>query len=93
MSHEPADPMKRRLLKLAVFLLLGAIVNVAVAWGWCVFKMPGWSWAEVPPANWAPQTPPLASMLPRDGEMVDWMDQHMGGWDDWMMDGPMMDNP
>jgi hypothetical protein len=25
--------MKRRLLKLAVFLLLGAIINVAVAWG------------------------------------------------------------
>lgn len=26
--------MKRRLFKLALFLLLGAIVNVAVAWGW-----------------------------------------------------------
>ena len=25
--------MRRRLIKLAVFLLLGAIVNVAVAWG------------------------------------------------------------
>lgn len=22
------------------------------------------------------------------GQMVDWMDQHMGGWDNWMMDGP-----
>lgn len=24
------------------------------------------------------------------GQMVDWMDQHMGGWDNWMHDGPMM---
>jgi hypothetical protein len=23
------------------------------------------------------------------GQMVDWMDQHMGGWDRWMRDGPM----
>ena len=27
------------------------------------------------------------------GQMVDYMDQHMGGWDNWMMDGPMMSNP
>ena len=26
-------PMKRRLLIIAIFLLLGAVVNVAVAWG------------------------------------------------------------
>ena len=30
--------MKRRLFKLALFLLLGAIVNVAVAWGLCIFS-------------------------------------------------------
>jgi len=24
-------------------------------------------------------------------QMVDWMDQHMGGWDTWMRNGPMMD--
>jgi len=30
--------MKRRLFKLALFLLLGAIVNVAVAWG-CAWKL------------------------------------------------------
>lgn len=24
------------------------------------------------------------------GQMVDWMDRHMGGWDKWMHDGPMM---
>jgi hypothetical protein len=24
------------------------------------------------------------------GQMVAWMDQHMGNWDDWMMNGPMM---
>jgi hypothetical protein len=33
--------MKRRLLKLAVFLLLGAIVNVAVAWGCALFALDG----------------------------------------------------
>ncbi len=27
------------------------------------------------------------------GQMVDWMNQHMGGWDNWMMNGPMMSNP
>ena len=32
--------MKRRLTKLVVFLLLGAIVNVAVAWGCAVFSNP-----------------------------------------------------
>ncbi len=30
--------MKRRLTKLVVFLLLGAVVNVAVAWGLCIFS-------------------------------------------------------
>lgn len=30
--------MKRRLVKLVVFLVLGAVVNVAVAWG-CIFKL------------------------------------------------------
>ena len=30
--------MKRRLTKLVVFLLLGAIVNVAVAWGCAIFS-------------------------------------------------------
>ena len=35
--------MKRRLFKLAVFLLLGAVVNVAVAWGCGIFavRVPG----------------------------------------------------
>ncbi len=32
--------MKRRLLILAVFLLLGAVVNVAVAWGCAVWVPP-----------------------------------------------------
>lgn len=27
------------------------------------------------------------------GQMVDWMNQHMGGWDNWMMNGPMMSQP
>ena len=35
--------MKRRLTKLVVFLLLGAIVNVAVAW-WCA--LPYWPWRD-----------------------------------------------
>lgn len=26
------------------------------------------------------------------GQMVDWMNQHMGDWDNWMMNGPMMGN-
>ena len=26
-------------------------------------------------------------------QMIDWMDQHMGDWDNWMMNGPMMGNP
>ena len=30
--------MKRRLFKLALFLLLGAVVNVAVAWGFAIFE-------------------------------------------------------
>ena len=33
--------MKRRLSKLVAFLLLGAIVNVAVAWGCAVSMKPG----------------------------------------------------
>jgi hypothetical protein len=36
--------MKRRAFKLVVFLLLGAIVNVAVAWG-CTC----WSWKPISP--------------------------------------------
>ncbi len=35
--------MKRRLTKLVVFLLLGAVVNVAVAWG-CALGLPVLSW-------------------------------------------------
>jgi hypothetical protein len=31
---------KRRFLKLVVFLLLGAIVNVAVAWGFAIRPFP-----------------------------------------------------
>jgi len=27
------------------------------------------------------------------GQMVDWMTQHMGNRDDWMLNGPMMGNP
>lgn len=27
------------------------------------------------------------------GQMTDWMNQHMGDWDTWMMNGPMMGNP
>ena len=26
------------------------------------------------------------------GQMVDWMDQNMGGWDNWMMNGPTKGN-
>ncbi len=33
--------MKRRLLIVAVFLLAGAVVNVAVAWGCCMYGQPG----------------------------------------------------
>ena len=62
--------MKRRLTKLVVFLLLGAIVNVAVAWGcatWSALKLVGrplverpteadqrW-WQQVVPAGAAPR--------------------------------------
>ncbi len=31
------DDMKRRLLSIAICLLLGAVVNVAVAWGCALF--------------------------------------------------------
>ena len=34
--------MKRRLFKLVLFILLGAIVNVAVAWGCVLFVEIGW---------------------------------------------------
>jgi hypothetical protein len=27
------------------------------------------------------------------GQMVDWMDRHLGGWDGWMSNGPMTGNP
>jgi len=38
--------VKRRILKLALFLLLGAIVNVAVAWGCAVFSEVSPAWAR-----------------------------------------------
>lgn len=37
--------------------------------------------------------PPGADTAAWCGQMVDWMVQHMGGWDNWMMSGPMMSNP
>jgi len=37
--------------------------------------------------------PDAMSTETRCGQMVDWMDQNMGGWNDWMTSGPMMDNP
>ena len=42
--------MKRRLLILAIFLLLGAVVNVAVAWG-CVAVIEPASCCEIAPAE------------------------------------------
>ena len=54
--------MKRRIFKLILFLLLGAIVNVAVAWG-CAFTWPGYSammnvsdrdWPHGVPQGWPP---------------------------------------
>ena len=35
-------PVKRRLLLAAVFLLAGAVVNVAVAWGWVLVVVILW---------------------------------------------------
>ena len=35
--------MKRRLVIIAIFLLTGAVVNVAVAWGCCMYGQPGFS--------------------------------------------------
>ena len=59
--------MKRRLTKLVVFLLLGAIVNVAVAWG-CVAAFQNFD-REVfldPPISW-PRDVPARWPAPREG--------------------------
>ncbi len=50
--------MKRRLLLVAVFLLAGAVVNVAVAWG-CILAFP-------PPMKYVPV------LLPSDSESQAW---------------------
>src|SRR5262245_31441730 len=39
--------MKRRIFKLALFLLLGAMLNVAVAWG-CALLLNPFDWSEGP---------------------------------------------
>ena len=57
--------MKRRLTKLVVFLLLGAILNVAVAWG-CAIWSPI---ADIPSVK-------ASEFTPRDGELPfpqDWL--------------------
>ena len=43
-SPRRGEALKRRLTKLVVFLLLGAIVNIAVAWGCALW--PGVSFQE-----------------------------------------------
>ncbi len=56
--------MKRRVLTVAVFMLAGAVVNVAVAWG-CIAWMPatfvesieGTAWPRSVPQWWGPSAP------------------------------------
>ena len=45
--------MKRRLLIIAVCLLVGAVVNVAVAWGWALWgPRLAWGWPTTPAEMW-----------------------------------------
>ena len=63
--------MKRRLFKLVVFLLLGAIVNVAVGWG-CAY------WSPFPRiGSNAPQTSSWANIAPLSAE-ARWLEER--GW-------------
>ena len=56
--------MKRRLLIAAVFLLAGAVVNVAVAWG----------------CNWLAPTPQVFRPLPDLDAKIDWPHAVPDGW-------------
>ncbi len=50
--------MKRRLLIIAVFLLAGAVVNVAVAWGWALWgPLPAWVEPTTPAGMWPRPVP------------------------------------
>ncbi len=73
--------MKRRLLIVAIFLLAGAVVNVAVAWG-CV--LPGW-WVSLRFRSHLPLTEEFSQLVTRiptnkAGEM--WVPLDNSGWDD-----------
>ena len=52
-------PVKRSLVKLVLLLVLGAIINVAVAWGWVVWHpvadsvaLVTWQWPRVDSTGW-----------------------------------------
>lgn len=64
--------MKRRLAKFVVFLLLGAIVNVAVAWG-CALS------AKTPPIY--DETTRCPEITP--GDLNCWTDNRQNGWPKW----------
>ena len=60
--------MKRRLAKFVLFLVLGAIINVAVAWG-CALS------AKTPPIYEATRCPKI-----KPGDLNCWTDNRLSGW-------------
>ncbi len=74
--------MKRRLVTLAIFLLLGAVLNVAVAWGcatWSALKLVSRSWVGQPTEvdqRWWQQVVP-AGAAPRASAV--WRSRSFGG--------------